>query len=55
MLIGCGSQYWKLEVTPNGELCFAISLSTPELNVEAEKRSHSEAINSATLFGSTGR
>jgi hypothetical protein len=41
MLIGYGSQYWKLEVAPSGEDDFAIVFSMPEAKVDFEYNAHS--------------
>jgi len=54
MLIGYGSQYWKLEVTPIGEESFAIVLSTPEAKVDFENNAHSAAIISLIFSEETG-
>ena len=54
MLIGYGSQYWKLEVTPSGEDDFAMVLSTPEAKVDFENNAHSAAIISSTLADEIG-
>ena len=54
MLIGYGSQYWKLEVTPSGEDDFAIVFSTPDAKVDFENNAHSAAIISLILVDETG-
>jgi hypothetical protein len=54
MLIGYGSQCWKLEVTPSGELALAMVFSTPEAKVDLVKRSHSVASRLAIFSVESG-